>query len=172
MCKFDVVSGRVTEVHRFINVELRWAEEYPARERREIWVATPEGQEVKLVIHSRQMPARVGHQVDVLLLDGRVVGLRNVTTGAQVNFMRVDPPLMWRRSDSLLVAVIPLASLVALLFESVAVPFAGLVLVVVIPALVLLRRFATRVRTRRKVDAALEMIVSGWGERWKPFRVK
>lgn len=115
MCKFYVVSGRVTEAHRFINVPLRWAEEFPARERREFWVATAEGQEVKLVVHSRQMPARVGHQVDVLLLDGQVVGLRNLTTGAEVNFMRVDPPLIWRRSDSLLMAVILLASFVALL---------------------------------------------------------
>lgn len=172
MCKFDVVSGRVTEAHRFINVPLRWTEEYPARERREFWVATPEGQEVKLVVHSRQMPARVGHQVDVLLLDGQVVGLRNLTTGAEVNFMRVDPPLIWRRSDSLLMAVILLASFVALLFGSVAAPFAGLILVVVISMLVLLRRIASRLWTRRKVDAALDEIASGWGERWKLRRVK
>lgn len=162
MYKFDVVSGRVTEAHRFINVPLRWAEEYPARERREIWVATPDGQEIKLVVHSRQMPARVGHQVVVLLLDGRVVGLRNIATGTQFNFMRVDPPLMWRRSDSLLMALILLASFIALLFGSVAAPFAGLVLVAVFPVLVLLRRIASRVRTRRKVDAALEEIASGW----------
>jgi hypothetical protein len=172
MCNFDVVNGRVTEVHRFINVPLRWTEQYPARERREIWVATPEGQEIKLVVHSRQMPARVGHQVDVLLLDGRLVGLRNVTTGAQVNFARVDPPLMWRRSDSLLMAVILVASFFALLFGSVAALFAGLILVAAIFLLVLLRRIASRLWTRRKVDAALDEIASGWGERWKLFRVK
>lgn len=172
MCKFDVVSGRVTEAHRFINVPLRWAEEYPARERREIWVATPEGQEVKLVVHSRQMPARVGHHVDILLLDGRVVGLRNFTTGGQVNFMRVDPPLMWRRSDSLLMAVILLASFFALLFGSFVATFAGLIPAVVIPVLVSLRRIGSRVRRRREVDAALEEIASSWAERRKPFRVK
>lgn len=133
MCKFDVVSGRVTEVHRFINVPLKWTEQYPARDRREFWVATPDGQEIKLVVHSRQMPARVGHQVDVLVLDGQFVGLRNLTTGSEVNFMRVDLPLIWRRLDSLLMAVILLASLVAFLFGSVAAPFAGLILVVVIP---------------------------------------
>lgn len=64
MCKINLVSGRVTETHRFINVPLRWTEEYPAREGREIWVATPEGQEVKLVVHSRQMPPRVGHHLE------------------------------------------------------------------------------------------------------------
>lgn len=172
MCKFDVVSGRVTEAHRFINVPLRWAEEYPARERREIWVAMAEGQEIKLVVHSRQIPARVGHQVDVLLLDGRVVGMRNVSTGAQVNFMRVDPPLMWTRSDSLLMAVILHASFFALLFGSIVAPFAGLILLVVVSMLVLLRRIASRLWTRRKVDAALDDITSGWGERCKLRRVK
>lgn len=86
--------------------------------------------------------------------------------------MRVDPPLIWRRSDSLLMAVILLASFVALLFGSVAAPFAGLILVVVISMLVLLRRIASRLWTRRKVDAALDEIASGWGERWKLRRVK
>lgn len=172
MRKFDVVSGRVTEVHRFINVPLRWTEEYPARERREIWVATAEGQEIKLVVHSRQMPARVGHQMDVLLLDGLVIGMRNITTGAQVNFMSVDPPLVWRRLDSFFIVATLIASFVAFLFGSVAAPVAGLLLAAVVPALVLLRRFALRVRVRRQVDSALREIASGHEKRRELFRVK
>lgn len=172
MCKLDVVSGRVTEVHRFINVPLRWAEEYPARERREFWVATAEGQEVKLVVHSRQMPARVGHQVDVFLLDGRVVGLRNFTTGAQVNFMREDPPLIWRRVDSLALVLTLIAIFFAFLCGSVVTPVAGLMLAVFLPALALIRRFASRVRTRRQVDSSLGKMSSGWTKRTKLFRVK
>lgn len=172
MCKFDVVSGRVTEAHRFINVPLRWAEEYPARERREIWVSTPGGQEVKLVVHSRQMPARVGHQVDVLVLDGRVVGLRNVTTGGQVNFMRVDPPLIWRRVDSLALVLTLIAIFFAFLCGSVAAPVAGLMLAILMPVLAVLRRFASRVHTRQRIDFALGEISSGWKTRKGLFRVK
>ena len=93
MRDFYVVSGRLAEVHRFINVPLHWYEHYPARERRELWIATPEGQEVKLVVHSRQMPARCGHHVEALLFKGELVGLLNTTTGAQVNYARADPPL-------------------------------------------------------------------------------
>ena len=173
MCKFDVVSGRVTEAHRFINVPLRWAEEYPARERREIWVATLEGTGDQTG-GPQPADAGTGGAPSWMCCCSMVGWLACGTSppGLQVNFMRVDPPWMWTRSDSLLMAVILLASFVALLFGSVAAAFAGLVLVVFIPVLMLLRRFATRVRTRRKVDVALEEIGSCWVGRCRLLRVR
>lgn len=160
MCKFYVVSGRVTEAHRFINVPLRWAEEYPARERREIWITTPEGQEVKLVVHSRQMPARVGHQVDGLLLNGRVLGLNNATTGGQVNFMTVDPPLVWSRLDSLWFAMLLGVSFLTALFGLTVPAIGGFLVALVMPMLQVMRRLASRIRLRRKVDSALERVAT------------
>ena len=41
MRTFHWVSGELTEVQRFINVPMRWCEQYPARERRELWIRSP-----------------------------------------------------------------------------------------------------------------------------------
>jgi len=103
MSKFWYVAGELTEVQRYINVPMRWCEQYPARERREFWLTRTDGinQEVKLVVHSRSMPAWRGHEVCVLLLGELVVGLVNLSTGRRVNFITADPPLLLRRCDVL-----------------------------------------------------------------------
>lgn len=155
-----VVSGRLTEVHRFINVPLHWYEQYPARERRELWIATPKGQEVKLVVHSRLMPARCGHQVEALLFRGELVGLMNTTTGAQVNYARADPPLKWRRLDSALLAVVLFMTFVSILLGGVILPVVTGFLAPCFFAMALLRRIASNVRTRLDVDRALKKVVS------------
>lgn len=64
MRKFWSVRGQLVEVQRYINVPMRWCEQYPARERRELWVSTTGGNDIKLIVHSREMPARRGHQVN------------------------------------------------------------------------------------------------------------
>ena len=114
MNKFEYVTGELTEVRRYINVPVRWCEQYPARERREFWLTRDDGerQELKLVVHSRSMPARRGHQVCVLLLGQQVVGLTNLSTGEQINFMRADPPLLLRRCDVLAAISIFTASVI------------------------------------------------------------
>jgi hypothetical protein len=61
MRSFQWVSGELTEVQRFINVPMRWCEQYPARERRELWIKAIAGSDVKLVVHTRFLPARRGH---------------------------------------------------------------------------------------------------------------
>ncbi len=113
MSKFLWVSGQLAEVQRFINVPMRWCEQYPARERRELWVTTTDGQDIKLIVHSRRMPARRGHLVLGVLHGGQLVGLRNLTTGERVNFVRSDPPLLWRRCDGLGLAFLVAASVMA-----------------------------------------------------------
>lgn len=102
MRTFTWVSGRLLEVQRFINVPMRWCEQYPARERRELWISTAEHRDIKLVVHTRSMPARCGHEIVCVLHDGRLVGLYNLSTYSQVNFVRSDPPLLWRRCDTAL----------------------------------------------------------------------
>lgn len=103
MRKFWYITGELAEVQRYINVPMRRCEQYPARERREFWIAADDGRDIKLVVHSRVMPARRGHQVNVLLLGDWVVGLANLTTGRQVNFVSEDPPLLLRKCDALAV---------------------------------------------------------------------
>ena len=110
MRKFWSVSGQLVEVQRYINVPMRWCEQYPARERRELWVSTTSGNDIKLIVHSREMPARRGHQVTALLLGERMVGMYNSTTGKQVNYLRTDPPLLWRRCDAVAVTGLLLIS--------------------------------------------------------------
>ncbi len=120
MRKFWSVSGQLVEVHRYINVPMRWCEQYPARERRELWVSAANGQDVKLIVHSREMPARRGHQVTALLLRERLVGVYNASTGKQVNYVRTDPPLLWRRCDAAAVAALSMASIGGFVFAAVA----------------------------------------------------
>jgi hypothetical protein len=101
MRTFFWVSGERTEVQRFVNVPMRLYEQYPARERRRLRSQSTWGLVVKLVVHARVMPARRGHRVPAVLHRRQVVGLRNLTTGAQVNFARSDLPPPWRRCDGI-----------------------------------------------------------------------
>jgi hypothetical protein len=92
---------------------MRWCEQYPSRERRELWVTAAEGQDIKLIVHSRLMPVRRGHLILGVLHGGQLIGLRNLTTGEQVNFVRSDPPLLFRRCDGVGLALFVAASLMA-----------------------------------------------------------
>lgn len=168
-----VVSGRLAEVHRFINVPMHWLEQYPARERRELWIATPAGQEVKLVVHSRFMPARCGHSVEAVLSNGAMVGLVNVTTGAQVNYARADPPLSWRRVDSAMLAMSWLGAFVAAIVIGCAWTSVTLAVGVVVGlAGSWFTRVARNVRLARRVDAALESLAGRCARRARLQRVK
>jgi hypothetical protein len=100
MRDFRWVSGQVAEVQRFINVPRRWCEQYPARERRELWITADQGPEFKFVVHTTLMPARRGHRVLALLMGRELVALHNLQTGESVNYLRSDPPLLWRRCEA------------------------------------------------------------------------
>lgn len=104
MRDFRWVSGHVAEVQRFINVPRRWCEQYPAHERRELWITADQGPDFKFVVHTTLMPARRGHRVLALLLDHELVALHNLQTGESVNYLRSDPPLLWRRCEVVIAA--------------------------------------------------------------------
>jgi len=69
MRDFRWVCGQVAEVQRFINVPQGWCEQYPARERRELWITADQGPEFKFVVHTTLMPARHGHRALALLME-------------------------------------------------------------------------------------------------------
>lgn len=162
MREFCYVMGTVIEEHRYINVPLRWCEQYPARERREFWLARSDhrGQEVKLTVHSAWMPARPGHEVCVLLHNDDVVGLANMDTGRQINFVRADPPLLVRRCD----VVVTLGTLVAGFVAMAAWDARGLLLTIPCAALYLsgctLKRLMSRWTLRRQVGHAIAEMVT------------
>jgi hypothetical protein len=158
MRKFWSVSGQLVEVHRYINVPMRWCEQYPARERRELWVSAANGQDVKLIVHSREMPARRGHQVTALLLGERLVGVYNASTGKQVNYVRTDPPLLWRRCDAAVVAVLSIASIAGFVFAAWPALLVGLPPALLYAPLLVAVRFALRCRTQSQVDRALDVV--------------
>jgi hypothetical protein len=155
MRKFWSVSGQLVEVHRYINVPMRWCEQYPARERRELWVSAANGQDVKLIVHSREMPARRGHQVTALLLGERLVGIYNASTGKQVNYVRTDSPLLWRRCDAAVVAALSIASIAGFVFAAWPALLVSAPTAMLYAPLMVAARLAWRCRIRLQVDRAL-----------------
>jgi hypothetical protein len=158
MRKFWSVTGQLVEVHRYINVPMRWCEQYPARERRELWVSAANGQDVNLIVHSREMPARPGHHVTALLLGEQLVGVYNASTGRQVNYVRTDPPLLWRRCDGAAVVALSIASIVAVLHPSWPALLVSLPLALLYAPLLVAVRFTWRCRMRSQVDRALDRV--------------
>ena len=160
MRKFWSVSGQLVELQRYINVPMRWCKQYPARERRELWVSTPSGQDIKLIAHSPNMPARCGHHVTALLFGKRLVGLHNATTGGQVNYVRTDPPLLWRRCDAAAVAALSIASIAAFAFPAWPALLVSVPMTLLYAPLLLAGRLAWRCHLSAQVDLALTIVKS------------
>lgn len=158
MRKFFYVIGQVVEVQRHINVPMRWCEQYPARERRELWVTTAGGNEVKMVVHSRVMPARRGHRVAVLLLGELVVGLRNASTGKQVNFMREDPSLLLRRCDSVVALCLVIVGISAVTVWGWQTLLLSVPMTLLHLPLLVVGRLALRSTLRAQVNRALDAV--------------
>jgi hypothetical protein len=156
MRTFYWVSGELTEVQRFINVPMRWCEQYPARERRELWIRTDAGPELKFVVHTRYLPARRGHRVAVLVGTDEAVALWNGTTGEGVNFVRADPPLLWRRCDAVWIALSLAVVLAASFWLDQARALLSIMGLPVAVLLLFLGRLVRRWFLRRAVAAALK----------------
>lgn len=172
MRSFHWVSGELTEVQRFINVPMRWCEQYPARERRELWIKGHEGPDIKLVVHTRFLPARRGHDVDALLFGDLPVGLFNHNTGDQINFLRTDPPLLWRRCDAVLTVGVTAACVAGFALLSWPWLLVGAPAVVLRAVLVVGVRALWRWSIRTKADAALSAAAQAAQPRPRLQRVK
>ncbi|HRH85449.1 MAG TPA: hypothetical protein PLO41_01260 [Rubrivivax sp.] len=172
MRTFHWVSGELTEVQRFINVPMRWCEQYPARERRELWIRSTGGIEVKLVVHTRAMPARRGHRVLAVLHRRQLVGLRNLSTGAQVNFVRSDPPLLWRRCDGVAVTLLVIVGVMAGLMGSLAAGALATLAAVGFPPMWILGRWLLRCGLSADVERAFETAQAQMEGRVQLRRVK
>ena len=155
MRDFRWVSGQVAEVQRFINVPHRWCEQYPVRERRELWITADQGPEFKYVVHTTLMPARRGHRALALLLGHELVALHNLQTGESVNYLRSDPPLLWRRCEVAAAVVVGLGGAAAFAVAGGVVPLAVAAATLIgAPGAVVVRWLARRL-TQRATDHAL-----------------
>lgn len=112
----------------------------------------------EVVVHSRKMPVRRGHQVTALLLGERLIGLHNASAGKQVNFLRADPTLLWRRCDAVVVAALSFASIAVCACSAWPALLIGMPITFLYPLLIVMARFAWRCRTRAQVDGALNIV--------------
>lgn len=155
MRDFRWVCGQVAEVQRFINVPRHWCKQYPARERRELWITADQGPEFKFVVHTTLMPARRGHRVLALLMGRELVALHNLQTGESVNYLRSDPPLLWRRCEAVAAVVVGLGGAAAFAVAGGVVPLAVAAATLIgAPGAAVVRWLARRL-TQRATDRAL-----------------
>lgn len=159
MRDFRWVSGQVAEVQRFINVPRRWCEQYPARERRELWITADQGPEFKFVVHTTLMPARRGHRVLALLMGRELVALHNLQTGESVNYLRSDPPLLWRRCEAVAAVLALVVSVAAFAVAGGVAPLAAVVATLIgAPGALALRWLARRLNQRATDHALIEAV--------------
>lgn len=159
MRDFRWVCGQVVEVQRFINVPRRWCEQYPARERRELWITADQGPEFKFVVHTTLMPARRGHRVLALLMGRELVALHNLQTGESVNYLRSDPALLWRRCEAAGAVLSGVGGISAFVAVGGVVPL-GIVAATVIgaPGVVAMRWLARHLAQRATDRALIEAV--------------
>ena len=155
MRDFRWVSGHVAEVQRFINVPRRWCEQYPARERRELWITADQGPEFKFVVHTTLMPARRGHRVLALLMGRELVALHNLQTSESVNYLRSDPPLLWRRCEAVAAALAAVGGIAAFALAGGVVPLAAVVATLIGAPGAAAMRWLARSLAKRAIDRAL-----------------
>jgi hypothetical protein len=149
------VCGQVAEVQRFINVPRRWCEQYPARERRELWITADQGPEFKFVVHTTLMPARRGHRVLALLMGRELVALHNLQTGESVNYLRSDPPLLWRRCEVVAAVLAVVGEIAAFAVVGGVVPLAVVAATLIGAPGAVAMRWLARSLAKRATDRAL-----------------
>jgi len=155
MRDFRWVSGQVAEVQRFINAPRRWCEQYPARERRELWLTADQGPEFKFVVHTTLMPARRGHRVLALLMGRELVALPNLQTGESVNYLRSDPPLLWRRCEAVIAVLATVGGVAAVAVVGGVVPIAVFAATLIGAPGAVAMRWLVWILAKRATDRAL-----------------
>ena len=118
-------------------------------------LSTDQGPEFKIIVHTTLMPARRGHRVLALLMGRELVALHSLQTDESVNYLRSDPPLLWRRCE-VVAAVLAVVGGIAAFALAGSVVLLGAVAATLIgaPGAVGLRMLR-QVLARRAIDRAL-----------------
>lgn len=102
MSELLAIHGHVVELRRHVNEHLRHLRPFMPTERYELWLRASDGAERKFTLHTREMPARRGHEVSLITTQHnppQVLALANWTTVDGVNYARTEPAGVVRGVD-------------------------------------------------------------------------
>ena len=102
MATLQAVHGRIVELRRHTNVHLYRRCPLGPTDRYELWIKPPDEPERKFTVNTRNMPARRGHEVSLIIAVHevpRVLALANWSTIDGVNYARTDAPSVIRAWD-------------------------------------------------------------------------
>ncbi len=157
MSELPTFHGHIVELRRHVNVHWRHLHPIAPTDRWELWLRGPDGTERKFTVHTREMPARRGHEVSLITTTHsrpRVLALANWTTIDGVNYARSEPPGLVRVSDVPWLAA-SFIGMTAWLGD------AGMVLFVPVAAVLLAGvatvRWVVRQRLAWRVDRAIDL---------------
>lgn len=166
MPELQTFHGRLVDLRRHVNVHWRHLHPIAPTDRYELWLRAPDGIERKFTVHTREMPARRGHEVSLITTTHsrpRVLALANWTTIDGVNYARSEPPGLVRVGDVLLLAS-GFVGMTAWLDDAgmaLFVPVAAVVLAVVATV-----RWVARQRLAWRVEREIDM------EAWRTAKGK
>ena len=157
MPELQTFHGHVVDLRRHVNVHLRHLRPFAPSDRYELWLRAPDGAERKFTLHTREMPARRGHELSLVATSHRrprVLGLANWTTIDGVNYARSEPPGLVQGFDCvwLIAAFVSMTAGLGDAGMALFVPAAG-VLVATVAAV----RWVARQRLALQVDRALDL---------------
>jgi hypothetical protein len=95
MPDLQTFHGHVVDLRRHVNVHWRHLHPIAPTDRYELWLRAPDGTEHTFTVHTREMPARRGHEVSLITTAHRrrrVLALANWTTIDGVNHARSELP--------------------------------------------------------------------------------
>ena len=157
MPDLQTFHGHLVDVRRHVNVHWRHLHPIAPTDRYELWLRAPDGTERKFTVHTREMPARRGHEVSLITTTRsrpRVLALANWTTIDGFNYARSEPPRLVRVGD-LLWLTAGFVGMTAWLGD------AGMVLFVPVAAVLLVGvaavRWVARQRLAWRVDRAIDL---------------
>ncbi|MCU0922701.1 MAG: hypothetical protein MUF16_20675 [Burkholderiaceae bacterium] len=102
MPDLQTFHGHLVDLRRHVNVHWRHLHPLAPTDRYELWLRAPDGTERKFTVHTRDMPARRGHEVSLITTAHRrprVLALANWTTNDGINYARSEPPGLVRVGD-------------------------------------------------------------------------
>jgi hypothetical protein len=95
MPDLQTFHGHLVDLRRQVNLHWRHLHPIAPTDRYELWLRAPDGTERKFTVHTREMPARRGHEISLITTPHgrpRVLALANWTTIDGVNYARSEPP--------------------------------------------------------------------------------
>jgi hypothetical protein len=157
MATLQAIHGRLIDLRRYTNVHLTHGRRpLGPTERYELWIKPSEGAEQKFTVNTRNLPARCGHEISLIVTAQKVpqvLGLANWSILDGVNYARFEAPSLVRVWDFPLLAVAFL--IMAAIWGDV-----GMVLFVpgalVYLLMVSVGRAVARTRRAAQVDSAID----------------